>query len=52
MPPDQDTANIRKWVSAWADGMKADPAYLTDAVAQAERAVRYLLDLLKKTEAA
>lgn len=52
MPPDLDTANIRKWFPAWVDGMKADPAYLTDAVAQAERAVRYLLDLRRRRSAA
>ena len=43
LPPDLDTTNIRRWFGAWAEGIKADPAYLTDAVAQGERAARYLL---------
>ena len=52
LPPDRDTANIEKWLPAWADGMKEDPAYLFDAVAQAERAVNYLLELRRKKAAA
>lgn len=50
LPPDLDTTNIRRWFGAWAEGIKADPAYLTDAVAQGERAARYLLGLPKKPE--
>lgn len=52
LPPDRDTANIEKWLPMWAKGIEADPAYLFDAVAQAERAVNYLLDLRRKKAAA
>jgi len=45
LPPDQDSANIVKWLPAWTEGIRANPAYLFDAVAQAERGVRYLLNL-------
>jgi len=45
LPPDQDNANIRKWLPAWTTGIQADADYLFDAVAQAERGVRYLLNL-------
>jgi antirestriction protein ArdC len=52
LPPDQDITNIKKWLPAWTDGIKADPNYLFDAVAQAEKAVRYLLGLRRKKDAA
>lgn len=52
LPHDQDDINIRKWLPAWTEGIYADPAYLFDAVAQAERAVRYLLGLRRTKEAA
>ena len=52
LPPDQDNANIRKWLPAWAEGIEADPCYLFDAIEQAERAVRYLLDLHRRRSAA
>ena len=53
LPSDlSDTANINKWLPAWADGITADPAYLFDAVAQAEKAVRHLLGLRRKKDAA
>jgi antirestriction protein ArdC len=45
LPPDRDVTNIDKWLPAWAAGVRADPAYLFDAVAQAGRAVAYLLAL-------
>ena len=47
-----DTANICKWLVAWAGGIRADPAYLFDAVAQAERSVNYLLGLRQQRKAA
>lgn len=52
LPPDLDTTNIRRWLPAWTDGIKANPAYLYDAVAQAEKATRYLLSLRRDKEAA
>lgn len=52
LPPDQDNANVNKWLPAWIKGIAADPAYLFDAVAQAERAVKHLLDLRRSKEAA
>ena len=53
LPPDHlDTANCNKWLPAWAEGIEADPGYLFDTVAQAERAVRYLLDLRRRRTAA
>ena len=53
LPPDhRDQANCNKWLPMWAKGIEADPAYLFDAVAQAERAVNYLLDLRRKKAAA
>ena len=36
--PRSGQTNIEKWLPKWAEGIKADPAYLFDAVAQAERA--------------
>ena len=45
LPHDQDNTNIEKWLPKWAIGIEADPAYLFNAVAQAEESVRYLLDL-------
>ena len=52
LPHDEDNTNILKWLPKWVEGIKADPAYLFDAVAQAERSVNYLLDLRKRKEAA
>ena len=52
LPHDQENANILKWLPIWAGGIEADPAYLFDAVDQAERAVRYLLDLRRRRSAA
>lgn len=52
LPPDRCNANIEKWLPKWAEGIEADSAYLFDAVAQAERAVNYLLDLPRKKAAA
>ena len=53
LPTDpSDQANCNKWVGMWADGIEADPDYLIDAIEQAERAVRYLLDLRRVKEAA
>lgn len=53
LPNDRDcTTNIVKWLPVWTSGIEASPAYLFDAVAQAERAVRYLLDLRRRKEAA
>ena len=53
LPPDhRDQANCNKWLPKWAEGIKADSAYLFDAVAQAERAVSYLLDLRRRRKAA
>jgi len=52
LPNDQDNLNIIKWLPAWANGIDASPAYLFNAVAQAERAVNYLLDLHRRKEAA
>ena len=52
LPPDRDTANIEKWLPLWAKGIEADPAYLFDAVVQAERATNYLLDLRHRRSAA
>jgi len=49
---DQDNFNIRKWLPAWTNGINTCPAYLFDAVAQAERSVNYLLGLRRKKEAA
>lgn len=52
LPPDLLDTNIRKWLPAWTDGIRSDPDYLFDAVAQAGKAVRYLLDLRRMKEAA
>ena len=52
LPHDQDNTNISKWLSKWTKGIEASPAYLFDAVAQAERAVDYLLALKRRKEAA
>lgn len=52
LPHDQDNTNIEKWLPMWTEGIGTDPAYLFDAVAQAERAVRYLLDLRRQRSAA
>lgn len=51
LPPDVEAANVSKWLPSWADGITADPAYLFDAVAQAERAARHLLGLRRKEAA-
>ena len=52
LPHDQEIANCNKWLPMWAEGIKADAAYLFDAVAQAERATNYLLELRRKKAAA
>ena len=52
LPPDQDNANINKWLPAWSKGIRENHRYLFDAVAQAERAVNYLLELRQQKEAA
>jgi len=52
LPPDQDSANVNKYTPSWAMEITFDPAYLFDAVAQAERAVDYLLALKRRKEAA
>jgi antirestriction protein ArdC len=52
LPPDQDSANVNKYLPWWAMEITYDPAYLFDAIAQAERAVNYLLDLRHHKEAA
>ena len=52
LPHDQENSNIQKWLPRWAMEMPSDSAYLFDAVAQAERAVNYLLGLRQKKEAA
>lgn len=52
LPPDLDATNVRKWLPAWATGINANPAYLFDAVAQADKAVRYLFGKRRLKEAA
>lgn len=52
LPPDLETTNVRRWLPAWEYGIKADPAYLFDAVTQAEKATHYLLGLRGVMEAA
>jgi antirestriction protein ArdC len=52
LPHDQDNTNILKWLPKWIEGIRADSAYLFDAVAQAERSVNYLLDLRREKAAA
>jgi antirestriction protein ArdC len=52
LPHDDDNTNINKWLPKWAEGIEADPAYLLNAVAFAERSVNYLLDLRRRRVAA
>jgi antirestriction protein ArdC len=52
LPPDQDSANVNKYLPWWAMEITIDPAYLFDAITQAERSVNYLLDLRRHKEAA
>ena len=52
LPHDQDNSNCNKYLPMWAEGIEADPTYLFDAVAQAERATNYLLDLRRRRRAA
>jgi antirestriction protein ArdC len=52
LPHDTDNTNIAKWLPKWAEGIAANPAYLFDAVAQAERSVNHLLDLRRRWAAA
>ena len=47
-----DVANVNKWLPAWENGIRANPAYLFDAVAQAVKATHYLLGLRRVKEAA
>jgi antirestriction protein ArdC len=52
LPHDQDNANIEKWLPYWDEGIRRNHRYLFDSIAQAERAVNYLLDLRRRKEAA
>ena len=52
LPHDTDNKNIDKWLPWWAMEISFDPAYLFDAIAQAERSVNYLLGLREAKEAA
>lgn len=52
LPQDSDDTNINKFVAWWAMEVSFDPAYLFDAIAQAERSVNYLLGLRRLKEAA
>ena len=52
LPHDQEIANIQKWLPWWTREITSNCAYLFDAVAQAERAVMYLLDLRRRRKAA
>ena len=52
LPPDGEMANINKYLPWWTMEITFDSTYLFDAVTQAERAVRYLLDLGQQREAA
>jgi len=52
LPHDTDNTNIARWLPKWVEGIKANPAYLFNAVAQAERSVNYLLDLHRRWAAA
>jgi antirestriction protein ArdC len=51
MRPDQCRANIEKWLPWWTMEVRSDPAYLFDAVAQAAKAVNFLLDLRRQSAA-
>lgn len=51
LPHDTENGTINKWLPAWTKGIEANPSYLFDAVAQAERSVNYLLDLWRRKEA-
>lgn len=44
IPPDLDVTNVNRWLSDWVMEIRNDPSFLFNAVAQAERAVLYLLD--------
>lgn len=48
LPPDQCRKNIEKWLPWWTMEVSTDPTYLLDAVAQAAKAVNYLLDLRRR----
>jgi len=52
LPHDEDNTNVTKWLPAWASAIEANPAYLLDAIAQAERCVSYMHDCRVKLEAA
>ena len=52
LPHDQDNTNVNKWLPKWAEGIKANPAYLFDAVRFAERAVNSLLERRRRWKAA
>jgi len=52
LPHDADNKNVEKWLPWWAMEIAIDPAYLFDAIAQAERSVNYLLGLRRLKEAA
>jgi len=52
LPHDHDNTNIKKWLPKWAEGIKANPDYLFDAVDFAERAVNSLLERRRRWKAA
>lgn len=52
LPHDSDDTNSNKYLAWWAMEISFDPAYLFDAIAQAERSVNYLLGLRRLTEVA
>jgi len=52
LPHDSDNTNVNKWLAWWTMEMNSDPAYLFNALAKAERAANYLLDLRRKNVAA
>lgn len=52
LPHDADEKNVQKWLPWWAMEISFDPTYLFDAIAQAERSVKYLLDLGQQREVA
>ncbi len=51
LPHDQDNTNVNKWLPMWAEGIKANPAYLFDAVDFAERAVNSLIERRRRKAA-
>ncbi len=49
LPHDTDFTNVEKWLPKWAEEIEANPCYLFDAVAQAERSVEYILGLYRRS---